>query len=68
MKKQIGILLADWYKIGHYKMMPKGTEMTLHTWTPRKSRIPAIKEVVMYGLQGFMKEYLWGLQGLRDDL
>jgi nicotinamide phosphoribosyltransferase len=51
-------LLADFYKIGHIAQYPEGTEMIYSTWTPRTSRIKGIDKVVMFGLQGFIKQYL----------
>ena len=51
-------LLCDFYKISHRKLYPKETTMVYSTWTPRESRIPSIKEVVCFGVQGFIQEYL----------
>jgi nicotinamide phosphoribosyltransferase len=51
-------LLADFYKIGHIAQYPDDTEMIFSTWTPRTSRIEGISKVVMFGLQGFIKQYL----------
>jgi nicotinamide phosphoribosyltransferase len=51
-------LLADFYKISHREQYPENTEMIYSTWTPRLSRIEGIKEVVAFGFQAFVKEYL----------
>lgn len=51
-------LLCDFYKISHRTQYPKGTTKVYSTWTPRTSRISVTNEVVMFGLQGFIKEYL----------
>ena len=52
------MLLTDFYKISHYLMAEKGIEKTYSTFTPRGSRIKDIDQVVFFGLQGFIKEYL----------
>jgi nicotinamide phosphoribosyltransferase len=52
------LLLADFYKTGHIYQYPEGTEMVYSNWTPRGSRIEGINEVVVFGLQYFIKEYL----------
>jgi len=49
---------ADFYKISHYLMGEKGTEKLYSTFTPRHSRIEGINEVVFFGLQGFIKDYI----------
>ena len=52
------MLLTDFYKISHRIMSENGIETTYSTFTPRGSRIENIDEVVFFGLQGFIKEYL----------
>lgn len=52
------MLLTDFYKISHRIMSEKGTEKIYSTFTPRGSRIEGIDEVVFFGLQGFIKDYL----------
>jgi len=52
------MLMTDSYKISHYLMSEKGTEKIYSTFTPRHSRIEGINEVVFFGLQGFIKDYL----------
>lgn len=51
-------VLCDFYKISHREQYPPGTEKIYSTWTPRMSRIKGIDEVVFFGLQAFVKEYL----------
>lgn len=52
------MLLTDFYKISHRVMSEEGTEKIYSTFTPRGSRIKGIDEVVFFGLQGFIKDYL----------
>lgn len=52
------ILLTDYYKTEHFKMYPERTTMIYSNFTPRKSRNSAIKGVVVFGLQAFIKKYL----------
>ena len=58
MKKISPILLKDGYKVGHKFQYPEGTSLVYSNLTPRKSRNPEIKEIVFFGLQYFIKEYL----------
>lgn len=51
-------LLCDFYKLSHREQYPVGTEEVYSTWTPRTSRFPEITEVVNFGAQGFVQEYL----------
>lgn len=52
------MLLCDFYKISHREMYPKGTTKVYSTWTPRTSRLDNINEVVSFGQQAFVKNYL----------
>jgi len=52
------LLLTDGYKLGHKEQYPLGTTLVYSNWTPRKSRVEGIDEVVFFGLQFFIKEYL----------
>ncbi|WP_109698220.1 nicotinate phosphoribosyltransferase [Chitinophaga deserti] len=52
------ILLKDGYKVGHKFQYPEGTTLVYSNLTPRKSRDADIREMVFFGLQYFMKEYL----------
>jgi nicotinamide phosphoribosyltransferase len=52
------MLLCDFYKISHRLMYPKGMEICYSTWTPRASRLNNVSEVVVFGHQAFIKEYL----------
>ena len=50
----------DFYKADHRSQYPKGTELVFSNWTARASRIDDVDEVVFFGLQYFVKEYLVG--------
>ena len=52
------LTLIDFYKADHRSQYPSGTTTVFSNWTPRKSRIEEIDEVVFFGLQYFVKEYL----------
>lgn len=52
------MLLMDGYKLDHRRQYPKGTQYVYSNWTPRSSRIAGQNEVVLFGLQYFLKRYL----------
>ncbi len=52
------LLLTDGYKVDHRRQYPTGTSLVYSNWTPRKSRIDGIEEVVFFGLQYFIKKYI----------
>lgn len=52
------LLLTDGYKLDHRRQYPEGTSLVYSNWTPRKSRINGINEVVFFGLQYFLKKYI----------
>lgn len=52
------LLLTDGYKVDHKRQYPDGTTLVYSNWTPRKSRIDGINEVVFFGLQYFLKKYI----------
>jgi len=52
------ILLKDGYKVGHKFQYPAGTTLVYSNLTPRKSRNVGSNEIVFFGLQYFIKEYL----------
>ncbi len=52
------LLLTDGYKLDHRRQYPDGTTLVYSNWTPRKSRMPEIEEVVFFGLQYFIKKYI----------
>lgn len=52
------MLLIDFYKAVHAEMLPDGITKSVSYFTPRMSRINRWSEVVMFGLQGFIKTYL----------
>ena len=52
------ILLKDGYKVGHKFQYPEGTTLVYSNLTARKSRVEGTEEVVFFGLQYFVMEYL----------
>jgi nicotinamide phosphoribosyltransferase len=54
------MLLKDGYKVGHKFQYPEGTTLVYSNLTPRKSRNEDVHEIVFFGLQYFIKEYLIG--------
>jgi nicotinamide phosphoribosyltransferase len=51
-------LLTDYYKVGHIFQYPNNTSLVYSNLTPRKSRMEGVEEMVFFGLQYFIKEYL----------
>ena len=51
-------LLTDYYKVGHVFQYPENTTLVYSNLTPRKSRFEHMDEMVFFGLQYFIKEYL----------
>lgn len=65
--------LSDFYKVSHADQYPKDTEVIYSNLTARSSRIDGISEVIFFGLQYFIKEYLQNqfqtyFFGLHDQL
>jgi len=52
------LLLTDGYKVDHRRQYPTGTTLVYSNWTPRKSRLDGVEEVVFFGLQYFIKKYI----------
>lgn len=52
------MLLIDYYKAVHAEMLPDGITKSVSYFTPRMSRVKRWDNVVMFGLQGFIKKYL----------
>lgn len=52
------LLQTDFYKIVHHMAYPQGVSKMVSYWTPRMTRKEGMEEVVMFGLQYFIKEYL----------
>lgn len=52
------ILLKDGYKVGHKFQYPANTTLVYSNLTPRKARSKEVDEIVFFGLQYFIKEYL----------
>lgn len=53
-------LMVDAYKLGHYFQMPFGVNTIYSTWTARSDKhcIDGNGKTVVFGHQGFIKEYL----------
>ena len=58
MHKTNPMLLIDFYKAVHAEMLPENMTKSVSYFTPRLSRVERWQEVVMFGLQGFIKTYL----------
>ncbi len=54
----IPLLLTDGYKVDHRRQYPSDTTLVYSNWTPRKSRIAGIDNVLFFGLQYFIKKYI----------
>lgn len=52
------LLLTDGYKVDHRRQYPNGTTLVYSNWTPRKSRLQGVNEIVLFGLQYFIKKYI----------
>lgn len=52
------LLLTDGYKVDHRRQYPDDTTLVYSNWTPRKSRIENVDDVVFFGLQYFIKKYI----------
>lgn len=52
------LLLTDFYKVEHHRMMPVGATKLYSNLTPRKSRMEGVNGIVVFGIQYFVKEYL----------
>lgn len=52
------LLLSDTYKQCHDRMYPKGLTKLVSYWVPRKSMLQNQNEMIFFGLQAFIKEYL----------
>lgn len=51
-------LLCDFYKVSHKNQYPQGTELVYSTWTARASRLADVDEIVAFGFQAFIRDYL----------
>ena len=52
------LTLIDFYKADHRRQYPEGTELVYSNFTPRKAREDGEHQLVFFGLQYFVKEYL----------
>lgn len=51
-------LLIDGYKTGHKDQYPENARVVFSNMTPRGSRVKDVDEVIFFGLQYFLKEYV----------
>jgi len=51
-------LLIDGYKVDHRRQYPNGTQIIFSNMTARKTRRPEQPDMVFFGLQYFVKEFL----------
>ncbi len=65
MKNLNPLLSTDYYKIVHHMAYKKGLEKLVSYFTPRKSRLDDVNEVVVFGMQYVLKEQL--IQRFNDD-
>jgi len=56
--KTLPVLLKDGYKVGHIFQYPANTTLVYSNLTPRKARDGKTEEIVFFGMQYFVKEYL----------
>lgn len=54
------LLLCDFYKTVHAEQYPQGTTKLVSYLTPRTSRIPGETSLILFGLQGFLRDFLLG--------
>lgn len=52
------LTLIDFYKADHRRQYPEGTQLVYSNFTPRKAREEGSHQLVFFGLQYFVKEYL----------
>ncbi|QCE40736.1 nicotinate phosphoribosyltransferase [Psychroserpens sp. NJDZ02] len=52
------LLYTDGYKVDHRRQYPDKTTLVYSNWTPRMTRIKGVDQVVLFGLQYFIKKYM----------
>lgn len=52
------ILYKDFYKTDHRRQYPEGTTKVYSNLTPRISRMPEVSQIVVFGIQYFVKDFL----------
>ncbi|MCU0756498.1 MAG: nicotinamide phosphoribosyltransferase domain-containing protein, partial [Xanthomonadales bacterium] len=52
------LVLTDFYKTDHRRQFPEGTTTIYSNFTPRGSRLADVDQIVFFGLQYFLIEYL----------
>jgi nicotinamide phosphoribosyltransferase len=64
-------LLTDGYKIDHRRQYPKETKLVYSNFTPRKSRVEGVDEVVVFGIQYYILSTLieiWNEMFFKRDI
>jgi nicotinamide phosphoribosyltransferase len=56
--KVLPVLLKDGYKVGHVYQYPADTTLVYSNLTPRRSRVDGVNDIVFFGAQYFVEEYL----------
>lgn len=56
--RQNPLEFIDFYKADHRRQYPEGTTSVYANFTPRKSRIPGVDNIVFFGMQYMLQEYL----------
>ena len=59
------LLLIDFYKATHHEQYPAGLTKMVSYYTPRMSRLDDVDHITLFGLQGFIKEYL--IEGFNNN-
>ncbi len=58
MRKHQMTLISDFYKQAHAEQYPKGMNFIASYFTPRMSRLSEENSLIVFGVQGFVKDYL----------
>ena len=58
MRKHQMTLISDFYKQAHAEQYPKGMNFIASYFTPRMSRLSEENSLIVFGIQGFIKDYL----------
>jgi nicotinamide phosphoribosyltransferase len=64
-------LLTDGYKIDHRRQYPDETKLVYSNFTPRKSRVPGVDKVVVFGIQAYILSTLielWNKEFFQADI
>ena len=58
MRRHQMTLISDFYKQAHAEQYPKGMNFIASYFTPRMSRLKEENSLIVFGVQGFIKDYL----------